>query len=518
MKTDYLHQLTSGKGVTFLTGTPIANTMCEAWTMQRYLQPELLKQLGAYAFDDWKSMFGEVETTNRIDPLGRKYRTKERFNRFMNLAELRRMWAQSADIKMGYAPAQVPPLAGGKPQPVEVEPSPLIQDYMLGLGRRAGSMPQDRSIDNILKAMTEGRKVATDPRLLEAGFPPLDETKLTAAADNMLQVYRETSPFKGVQVGWLDIGVPKAAKKLTPEMVTAGQWLLGEIEKGDVSIEGLYEKFSEICQRKDKAKVFSNWLRQIDQDVEWQHCDEDDDGAYELFKKDDDEGVPAVHVNAIRRVDPDVISQKPPPWNAYKEIKDRLVAGGIPEKEIAFIHDFDTASKKLALFDQLNSGEKRIILASTFKMGTGANIQKRLVAEHHIDAPFRPDQLEQHRGRMLRVGNLSMDLAKEAGVDLPGVRSYQYVTKGTIDARFWQILEDKARMLRQFYNGDEKLARGTGRGRGPRPDGRNEGRGLGRPAVRGRTGPQGDRQEALRRTRCVRDREMGLRPETGRAP
>ena len=457
MKTDFLHELTSGKGVTFLTGTPIANTMGEAYTMMRYLQPEIMKQMGAYAFDDWKSMFGDLETTNRIDPLGRKYRPETRFNKFINLADLRRMWAQTADIKMGYAPgAKIPPLAGGAPQAVEVAADPLVKDYMMGLARRAATMdPRDPKTDNILKAMTEGRKMATDPRLMEAAFPEPSQTKLAAAAKNMLDIYHETTPFSGVQAGWLDLGTPKKAKKLTPAMVSAGEWVLQELQdSGEISMEDLRAKFDEIATG-SKKRQFGRWLKQIEQDVEYAYCDEDDDDAHKLHDEDQQEGTQAVYINGITRADPNVTSEKAPPWNAYQEIKDQLMKGGVPENEIAFIHDFDTSVKKLALYKQLNSGEKRIILASTQKMGTGANIQERLCAEHHVDAPFRPDQLEQRRGRMLRVNNKTMELAQEAGVDLSGVRSFQYVTKGTIDARFWQILEDKARMLRQFYNGDE---------------------------------------------------------------
>ncbi len=143
-------------------------------------------------------------------------------------------------------------------------------------------------------------------------------------------------------------------------------------------------------------------------------------------------------------------------FNAYDEIRERLLERGIPEKHIAYIHHADTDAKKQALFDSVNAGLVRILLGSTEKMGAGTNIQKKLAALHHLDAPWRPRDIEQREGRILRQGN-----------DNPQVSIYRYVTEGSFDAYMWQTLETKARFIQQVMSGDvtvreaEDLERGA---------------------------------------------------------
>ncbi len=129
-------------------------------------------------------------------------------------------------------------------------------------------------------------------------------------------------------------------------------------------------------------------------------------------------------------------------FNVYDEIRDRLIASGIPAKEIAYIHDADSDTQKKALFDSVNAGRIRILLGSTEKMGAGTNVQKRLKALHHLDAPWRPRDIEQREGRILRQGN-----------DNSSVDIYRYVTEGSFDAYMWQTLETKARFIQQVMNG-----------------------------------------------------------------
>jgi N12 class adenine-specific DNA methylase len=129
-------------------------------------------------------------------------------------------------------------------------------------------------------------------------------------------------------------------------------------------------------------------------------------------------------------------------FNVYDEVRDRLIAQGIPPKEIAYIHDADTDAQKKTLFDAVNAGRVRILLGSTEKMGAGTNVQKRLKALHHLDAPWRPRDIEQREGRILRQGN------GNEKVDI-----YRYVTEGSFDAYMWQCLETKARFIQQVMNG-----------------------------------------------------------------
>jgi hypothetical protein len=131
---------------------------------------------------------------------------------------------------------------------------------------------------------------------------------------------------------------------------------------------------------------------------------------------------------------------QPTPWgySAYDEIIRKLVARGIPRAQITAAGDADTDAKKQALFDRVRSGQVRVLLGSTQKMGTGTNVQKRLVALHHLDAPWKPAEVEQREGRILRQGNDNQEVA-----------IYRYVTEGSFDAYMWQALETKARFISQ---------------------------------------------------------------------
>jgi N12 class adenine-specific DNA methylase len=138
----------------------------------------------------------------------------------------------------------------------------------------------------------------------------------------------------------------------------------------------------------------------------------------------------------------DLSTPNPDRFNVYDEVRDKLIAKGIPAKDIAYIHDAETDNQKKALFDAVNAGRVRILLGSTEKMGAGTNVQKRLVALHHLDAPWRPRDIEQREGRILRQGN-----------DNPEIQINRYVTEGSFDAYMWQCLETKARFINQVMNG-----------------------------------------------------------------
>jgi N12 class adenine-specific DNA methylase len=138
----------------------------------------------------------------------------------------------------------------------------------------------------------------------------------------------------------------------------------------------------------------------------------------------------------------DLSIPNPDRFNVYDEVRDSLIAKGIPAKEIAYIHDAETDLQKKTLFDAVNAGRVRILLGSTEKMGAGTNVQKRLIALHHLDAPWRPRDIEQREGRILRQGN-----------DNPEIQIHRYVTEGSFDAYMWQVLETKARFINQVMNG-----------------------------------------------------------------
>jgi hypothetical protein len=135
-------------------------------------------------------------------------------------------------------------------------------------------------------------------------------------------------------------------------------------------------------------------------------------------------------------------------YSVYGNIVEKLMANGIPRSQIAAIGEADSDAKKQALFEKVRQGAVRVLIGSTQKMGTGTNVQKRLVALHHLDAPWKPAEVEQREGRILRQGN-----------ENPQVAIYRYVTQGSFDSYLWQALETKARFISQVMTGENAARR-----------------------------------------------------------
>ena len=126
-------------------------------------------------------------------------------------------------------------------------------------------------------------------------------------------------------------------------------------------------------------------------------------------------------------------------FNVYDDVRNKLTEKGIPKEEIAFIHEYNTEVKKAELFAKVRAGQVRILMGSTPKLGAGTNVQDRLIALHHLDCPWKPSDLEQQEGRILRQGNLNEK-----------VKIFRYVTENTFDAYMWQILENKQKFISQI--------------------------------------------------------------------
>ena len=126
-------------------------------------------------------------------------------------------------------------------------------------------------------------------------------------------------------------------------------------------------------------------------------------------------------------------------FNVYEDIRNKLIEKGVPPEEIAFIHEANTELRKAELFGKVRSGQVRFLLGSTQKMGAGTNVQDRLIALHHLDVPWRPSDIEQQEGRILRQGNLN-----------PKVKIFRYVTEGTFDSYSWQLIENKQKFIGQI--------------------------------------------------------------------
>ena len=352
MKARYLDSKHAGHGVTFATGTPISNTMVEMYTMQRFLDPAGLARAGLEHFDAWAATFGEVVETMELSPDGAGLRPRSRFARFVNLPELQQMFRAFADVQTAeMLNLPRPRLRDNKPAvvscPMSDEQSQLQQQLVERYERvRSGGVnPRD---DNALAITTDGRKLATDARMLLSTATDFPQSKINRLVENVTRIWRESAAVRGTQMVFSDMGV------------------------------------------------------------------------------------------------------NPTPWgySPYDEIITKLVAHGIPRNQIAAVGDADSDAKKQVLFEKVRNGTVRVLIGSTQKMGTGTNVQKRLIALHHLDAPWKPAEVEQRDGRILRQGNQNEQVA-----------IYRYVTEGSFDAYMWQALATKARFINQVITGDNAARR-----------------------------------------------------------
>lgn len=374
LKCRYLDEITGGKGIVFATGTPVSNSMTELYTMQRYLQQDLLRKKDLSHFDNWASIFGETVTAIELAPEGTGYRARTRFARFFNLPELMAMFKETADIKT--ADQLDLPTPEVEYHVEKAEPTEQQKALVKELSDRAAVVHTGRvdpKVDNMLKITNDGRKLGLDQRLINPNFPDDPGSKLNMCVSNILQIWRDGQTDKLTQLVFCDLSVPKGKAAATQDKTA--------MAAGDKTA-----------------------------------------GGAELHALDN-----------LLDLTPDA------PFSVYEDIRDKLIAGGIPPEQIAFIHDANTEAKKKELFAKVRAGQVRVLMGSTFKMGAGMNVQDRLVALHDLDCPWRPGDLEQRKGRIVRQGNKNKT-----------VHVYRYVTNGTFDSYLWQTVENKQKFISQI--------------------------------------------------------------------
>ncbi len=328
----------NGGSAVFSTGTPLTNSICDLFTMQKYLQPEQLELLKLGYFDEWISNFAERKSSWEIDVDSQNFRITTRFASFHNLPELTSLFSNVCDFYYGEDSGMGLPKFDGYID-TEIKKTPELNEFIDLLVLRT-EMIRSRLVgadeDNLLSVTSDGRSAALDVRLVEPNAKPnRKETKVYACAKNVYQRYCENPGT--AQLVFCDLGTPK---------------------KG---------------------------------------------------------------------------------FNIYDELKDILIEMGIPAKEIEFIHNADTETKRRKLFESVNAAKVRVLMGSTAKLGTGVNVQERLIAIHHLDIPWKPSDMVQREGRLIRQGNTN-----------PKVYVYRYITIGTFDAYSWQIVENKQRFIGQF--------------------------------------------------------------------
>ena len=342
-KVHFVQKANGGRGAVFATGTPLCNSISDTFTMQSYLQHDELKRKGLDNFDSWVATFSQPEQVCEIDVDTSRLRIVNRFARFFNLPELSKMFSQ-VSIFYSVDKSGLPNL-GGYSDTV-IERSDALGEFMHELLVRTEKIRArevDRSVDNMLKIATDGRKAALNLALVEKTEEYDEHSKIYHCVKNTMDIYHR---FPGSsQLIFCDYSTPKKNK-----------------------------------------------------------------------------------------------------FNVYSELKKRLVEAGVPPCEIAFVHSCKNEEQKVALYDNVNSGIVRILIGSTFKLGIGANVQKRLKAISHLDVPWRPCDLTQREGRILRRGN-----------ENDNVHIFRYITQGSFDSYSWQILQTKQHFISQFLSGNNKM-------------------------------------------------------------
>lgn len=348
-KVHMIQKKNDGKGVVLATGTPITNSITDAYIMQQYLQSGELGMLDLQSFDSWIGMFAERVTKFEVDVDTSTYRLATRFAKFHNLPELTSLLSSVADFHQVDESAGIPAFDGYND--ALVSKTPAFAAYLADISTRADNVRKgriSRKDDNMLKITTDGRKAALDLRLVDPNAVFTYQSKVARCVENVADIYFRTTSRKSAQIIFCDASTPKAG------------------------------------------------------------------------------------------------------FNIYTELKDRLVLHGVPESKIAFVHDAETETKRSLLFAKVRSGDIRILIGSTYKLGLGVNVQERLIALHHIDVPWRPADMTQREGRILRQGNTNSK-----------VYIYRYITEGSFDAYSWQLLETKQRFISELLSGSLTERSGT---------------------------------------------------------
>lgn len=209
MKTRYLDELTNYRGVVFATGTPVANSMAELYTMQRYLQYNLLQEHGLESFDAWASTFGETTTTMELTPEGNGFRLKTRFSRFYNLPELMTMFKEVADIQT--ADMLELPTPKMHQEIISAPASNEQKEMIKALGERAEAIRNrevDPHIDNMLKITNDGRKLALDQRIINPLLPDNPNSKVNLCVNNIYRIWQEYKDENLTQIMFCDLSTP----------------------------------------------------------------------------------------------------------------------------------------------------------------------------------------------------------------------------------------------------------------------------------------------------------------------
>lgn len=348
MKTDYVRNMQSGKGVVFGTATPVMNSPVEAYSMLRYLYPEGLEKTGIYNLDNFIDMFGRIEGITRQDAAGSEWITRNSFTGFTNMNAWQQIWGAVTDrvLTEDVPGIKLPKMKGGERSIIVCQAGPKAREVINGLGERLKHGDR-KGKDHIFSLQSDGKKASFSQRMLDPSLPYGADEKVPTAANEIFKIWNESKTFtdvngntqeNGVQLVFCDRGVPKKNRK---------------------------------------GKSASN--TEIDAEME------------ESYNPNEEISVEG--------------------YNSYQDLKDMLIEKGIPAEQIAFIHDATNDSKRNILYEKVRSGEVRVLIGSSLMMGEGLNVQDRVVALHELNPLARPGDIEQVEARAIRQGNLSPEVA-----------------------------------------------------------------------------------------------------------
>ncbi|HGS5371650.1 TPA: PLxRFG domain-containing protein [Vibrio cholerae] len=466
IKTRSIQGLENG-GVTFMTGTPISNSLVEVYTMMYYLGHDTLKELKMSFYDAFAGSFFNTEITLEYTPTGT---VKERsvLKGLNNMQQLSTLYRQFADVitqkdmvnifrqdveaknkATGENKATrfpIPNIKGGKRQ-LNIAPATEAQreynDYLIARMEAFNQLKTKEEriayakIDNPLWVLTDAKKASLDVRLVDPTAQRDPTGKVARAAERIKSIYDQWQDDKGTQLVFSDMGTPAkyAIATVKSDLKSLAETVLGK-GKAAAFISSRLEIY-------EGEMPYSQTLKELVDKVNAQaETGEIDADQYEKLEEQ------------IRELTASTMTADTG-FSVYDDLKASLMEKGIPEDEIAFIHDYNTTLKKEALFDRVRRGEVRVLIGSSMKMGAGTNVQNRLVALHHMDAPWRPSDMEQREGRIVRQGNEFYQRAANAGKPEDfEVELIAYTTQGSSDPVMWQILERKAGAIEQFRNGE----------------------------------------------------------------
>jgi N12 class adenine-specific DNA methylase len=395
--TDYIKNQNGGRGVHLFTGTPITNTLAEIFHMQRYVMHGEMKRDGIGDWDSWFNTFAtgvsDVEFTAAGD-----YQPVTKLAGFINVAELRRMMSPYMDVVFAddmpeFTPRQTP---GGKTL-ASADLTEQERDYLLN-GREEN--PVGRPY----------RKVVMDV----AEMSP-EQQAILAYLQDMAAGWRAASGK--TRRDWMLEGDPHS-----PIMI-----------EGAAARAGMDARMEDLSLPDYPANKINRAVRNI-----MRHYQDEPLAGQVVFM---DKGYSDTRTVRGERV---------PGLNLAKELREKLIAAGIPAGEIAIVAGGVTPEQKKAVADAVNSGKVRVVIGQTETLGTGVNMQQRLRAMHHLDAPWMPGELEQRNGRGWRQGN-----------SWNTVMEYRYITE-RIDGKRWQVLAVKDRFIKAFLkaNADTRVIEG----------------------------------------------------------